>query len=279
MITRRNALRAAVAATALAGGSAARAAQPPTLRIAVVPFLSPAVMLAAFRPLREHLVRELGRTVELYTARSFAALLTQIQHAPDELTLIAAHIARLAQLDWGYTPLAATLEQTMAQLLVRADNGWADAQALRGRTLGVLDRRALPAVITMNWLSARGLEAERDYRIAVQSSADSGLHALARGSIDALALAASQLQVLPPSTPRGERVLADTGTMPGPVYIARPGLRADDAERLRTALLRFVPDPAAPETAINTRLRAPAPAELAALDVFLPRLRREMART
>jgi phosphonate transport system substrate-binding protein len=253
-------------------------AQPPALRIALVPFLSPAVMLAAFRPLREHLERELGRTVELYTARNFAALLTQIQHAPDEVTLLPAHIARLAQLDWGFAPLAATLERTTAQLLVRADNAWPDAQALRGGTLGVLDRRALPAVVTLNWLQARGLEADRDYRIAAQPSADSGLHALARGSIDALALAASQLQVIPPSTPRGERVLADTGAMPGPVYVARPRLGADELARLRRALLRFEPDPAQPETAVNTRLRNPAPAELAALDALLPRLRREMVR-
>jgi phosphonate transport system substrate-binding protein len=267
---------AAVAASVLAARPLV--AQPPALRIAVVPFLSPTVMLAAFRPLREHLERELGRSVELYTARNFAALLTQIQHAPDDLTLVAAHIARLAQLDWGFTPLAATLERTTAQLLVRADNAWPDAQALRGGTLGVLDRRALPAIVTMNWLQARGLAADRDYRVAAQPSADSALHALARGAIDALALAASQLQVVPPSTPRGDRVLADTGPMPGPVYIARPRLGADDIARLRRALLRFEPDPAQPETAINTRLRSPAPAELAALDGFLPKLRREMAR-
>jgi len=204
-----------------AGAQPARA-QPAVLRIALVPFLSPAVMLAAFRPLREHLGRELGRVVEFYTARSYAALLTQIQHAPDEITLLPAHVARLAQLDWGFTPLAATLEQTLAQLLVRAGSGWADAQALRGRTLGVLDRRALPALIAMTWLDAQGLAADRDYRVVVQPSADSALHALARGTVDAVALAASQLQVIPPSTPRGERVLADAGAMPGPVYVA-PG--------------------------------------------------------
>jgi len=272
----RRGLVAAVAASVLAAQPLH--AQPPALRIAVVPFLSPAVMLAAFRPLREHLARELGRTVELYTARSFAALLTQIQHAPDDLTLVAAHIARLAERDWGFTPLAATLEQTTAQLLVRADSRWADAQALRGGSLGLLDRRALPAIVTMTWLHARGLEADRDYRVVVQPSADSALHALARGNIDALTLAASQLQVVPPSTPRNERVLADTGAMPGPVYIARPRLGTDELGRLRAALLRFEPDPAQPETAINTRLRSPTPAGLAALDVFLPKLRREMAR-
>lgn len=276
MNRRRRGLVAAVAASVLAAQPLR--AQPPALRIALVPFLSPTVMLAAFRPLREHLARELGRSVELYTARSFAALLTQIQHAPDDLTLVAAHIARLAERDWGFTPLAATLEQTTAQLLVRADSRWADAQALRGGSLGLLDRRALPAIVTMTWLHARGLEADRDYRVVVQPSADSALHALARGSVDAVALAASQLQVMPPSTPRNERVLADTGAMPGPIYIARPGLGAGELGRLRAALLRFEPDPAQPETAINTRLRSPTPAGLAALDVFLPKLRREMAR-
>lgn len=154
----------------------------------------------------------------------------------------------------------------------------AHAQALRGRTPGVLDRRALPAVITMNWLYAQGLQADRDYQVGVQTSIDGALHALARGSVDAVALAASQLAIIPPSTPRGERVLATTGAMPGPVYVARPGLGGDELGQLRRALLRFEPDPAQPETAVNTRLRNPLPAELAALDVFLPRLRRELAR-
>ncbi|WP_119353046.1 phosphate/phosphite/phosphonate ABC transporter substrate-binding protein [Azohydromonas sediminis] len=282
MIARRR-LPAAVAACAVALGAAALAprrvrAQPAPLRVGLVPFLSPMAMLAAFKPLREHLERELGRPVEMYTARSVPALIERMRREPDDLTLVPAHIARLASVDWGFVPLAGTLQRTTAQLLVRDDSALADAQALRGRSVGVLDRLSLPAVIVMTWLQARGLEADRDYRVAPQAAIDSALYALDRGEIDALAVAATQLDIAPAGAPRRVRVLADAGTMPGPVYIARPGLAAADVERLRAALGRYAPDAAAPPTVVNTALRTVTAAELAALDAYLPKLRQQLAR-
>jgi len=252
--------------------------QPAPLRVALVPFLSPMAMLAAFRPLREHLARELDRPVELYTARNVPALVEQMRREPDDLTLAPAHIARLAALEWGFTPLAGTLQRAAVQLLVRRDSALADALALRGRTVGVLDRLSLPAMVTLAWLQARGLEPDRDFRIAPQAAIDSALYALDRGEIDALALASTQLAVAPAAAPRAVRVLADTGTLAGPVYLARPGLPAADAERLRAALLRYTPDPGAPVTAVNTTLRPVGAADLAALDAYLPQLRQQLMR-
>lgn len=280
VLRRRLAALLAVVLAAGVGGPVARLAraQAAALRVALVPFLSPMAMLAAFKPLREHLERELGRPVELYTARSVPVLVERMRREPDEVTLVPAHIARLASVDWGFTPLAGTLQRTTAQLLVRRDSALADAQALRGRSVGVLDRLSLPAVIAMIWLQARGLEPDRDYHVVPQAAIDSALYALDRGEIDALALAATQLDVAPASAPRQVRVLADVGTMPGPVYVARPGLAAADVERLRAALGRYAPDAGAPPTAINTTLRAVTAADLAPLDGYLPELRRQLAR-
>lgn len=283
MILRRRLATLAAAALATAVGTGglvprpARAQAAP-LRVALVPFLSPMAMLAAFKPLREHLARELGRPVELYTARSVPALIEHMRREPDDLTLVPAHVARLAGLEWGFTPLAGTLKRTTAQLLVRRDSALADVQALRGRSVGVLDRLSLPAVVAFAWLQARGLEPDRDVRVAPQAAIDSALYALERGEIDALALAATQLDIAPASAPRAVRVLADVGAIPGPVYVARPGLPAAEADRLRAALARYVPDPGAPATAVNTTVRAVTDADLAAVDAYLPQLRQQLAR-
>jgi hypothetical protein len=114
---------------------------------------------------------------------------------------------------------------------------------------------------------------------SVQTLIDSALHALARGSVDALALAASQLQLIPPRTPRGDRVLVATpARCPGRSMSRGRASVPTSSGGCAACCCASSPSRAQPETAVDTRLRGPAQAELAALEVFLPRLRREMAR-
>ena len=71
-LTRRRSL-AMAAAFGAAALSPVRAAGAP-LRVGLAPFLSPTVLLTAFRAVREHLERSLDRPVEMLTAKDFRSL-------------------------------------------------------------------------------------------------------------------------------------------------------------------------------------------------------------
>lgn len=261
---RRRARRATLAGLAVLGllpwARALRAAEP--VRVGLAPFLSPAALLATFRPLREHLVRALGEPVEMYTARDFPALAAALQRGEYDLAFVPAHLGRLAVEDWGWVPAAGTIGRTQVQVLVRAAGPVHRAADLRGRRVGMLDPLSLVAALGTQWLQSEGLGPPDGAERVTMPSINSALHALARDELAAVVAASTQLLNLPPGTPADHRVLARLTDIPGPVYLARPGLPAATLARWRAALLSFQPDPQRATTAANTRLTPLGAAEL-----------------
>lgn len=269
---RHRARRAALAGLArlaalglLPSAAALRAAEP--LRVGLAPFLSPAALLATFRPLREHLGQALGQPVEMYTARDFPALAGALQRGEYDLAFVPAHLGWLAIEDWGWVPAAGTVQRTQVQVLVRAGGPVRSSADLRGRRVGMLDPLSLVAAVGTAWLQAQGLGPPAGAERVTLPSINSALHALDRDELAAVVAASTQLLGLPPGTPGSYRLLAGLGDIPGPVYLARPGLPADTLARWRAALLSFQPDPQRPSTAANTR---PTPLDADALAPLAP---------
>lgn len=261
-----NRLRRHLLLAPLAAATAVRA-QPAPCRIALAPFLSPAALLATFRPLREHLQRRLPMPVEMITARDFRTLVDATQRGEHEVAQLPAHLARLAMRDWGWTPLPSPTERVAVIVGVAASGPVRAPADLRGRAVGMLDPLSLTATIGRRWLEREGLQAATS--VTTVPSVNAALHALSRGEIAAFVAADTQLATLPPTTPRGERVLASVADIPGPQYLARPQLPAAEVAALRDAMLSFEPDPARPTTAANSALRSTDPARLAALDDYV----------
>ncbi len=68
--------------------------------------------------MREQLERSLAQPVEIYTARDFRALTDAVQRGEYDVTLLPAHLARVAVADWGWAPQARTLTATPVPVLV-----------------------------------------------------------------------------------------------------------------------------------------------------------------
>lgn len=247
----------------------------PALTLALAPFLSPAALLQAFRPLREHLEQRLARPVEMLTARDFRSLCEAAIAQRHDATMLPAHLARLAVTDWGHHPLAATIDALQVQVLVHRDGPVRSAADLRGAAVGMLDPFALTAAVGRLWLQQQGLEGSA--RVLTMPSINSALFALDRGEVAAVVASQTQLLSLPAGTPRSERVLATLRDIPGPVYVARAGLPAAEREALRQALMSFTPDPARPTTAANARPHPIDAAAWARLDALAAIARRALA--
>jgi phosphonate transport system substrate-binding protein len=266
--------RALAALLLLATAPALRAAGAP-LRLALAPFLSPTALLTAFRPVREHLERELDRPVEMVTAKDFRSLIEATRRNEHDIVQLPAHLARLAMTDWGCEQLAGTVETLEVLVLVKADGPVRSAADLRGRRAGMLDPLSLTATVGRRWLQQQGLEG--DVTALALPSINSALFALDRGEVAMIVAGRTQLIDLPPNTPRGERVLAAIGDIPGPIYVARPGLAAAELARIRAAMAAFRPDPSRHVSASNSPLRPLEATRLATLDPFAAGARQALA--
>jgi len=237
-----------------------------SLPIVLAPFLSPAALLAVYRPLREHLERQLQRPVQMLTAKDFRTLAEETKRGEHSVVQLPAHLARLAMLDWGCELLAAPLMTVTLVVGVKAGGPVHSAADLRGRRVGMLDALSLTATVGRRWLELQGIAA--DVQVLQMTSVNSALFALDRDEIAAFIAADTQLAALPPSTPRGERVLARIGDIPGPILLAGPALPAPERKLLRAALASFVPDPSQVPTAANSTQGLLSEARLKALDPY-----------
>lgn len=275
MTVLRRHLLAAFGAAPLAATAQTAAAAP--LRLGLAPFLSPAALLATFRPVREHLERTLAQPVEAVTARDFVALAAAVQRGDYDIALLPAHMARLAVADWGFAPLARTVNNTEVRLLVRDDGPVRSAADLRGRRIGMLDLHSLSAAVTLHWLRGQAGGLADAVEVVPLPSVNSALYALARDEVHAVAATATQLLTLPPETPRNHRALVVLGEIPGPWYVARGGVAPAQLARWREAFRSFVPDPARPTTAANSPLRPLSAADTEVLEPYAAHLRRQLA--
>ncbi len=273
---RRRLAAAALAAPLLLAGRAARSqAQPPApLTLTLAPFLSPASLLAAFRPLREHLERSLARPVEMISTKDFRSLCESVMAQRQDVAMLPAHLARLAVTDWGHRPLAATIDSLDVVVLVRQDSPARSAADLRGGTVAMLDPLALTATVGRLWLREQGLL--ETVTVQTVPSINSALFALDRGDAGAVIAGRTQLLGLSVSTPRSDRVLATIRGIPGPIYVARPGMATAEFDALRAAMLSFRHDASRPVTAANSSLHAVEPALLEQLDALAAVARRTL---
>lgn len=254
-----------------------RAQAPAALRLGLAPYLSPAALFNTFRPVREHLERALAQPVELLTARDFVALAGAVRNRDYDVALLPAHMARLAVVDWGWLPMARTVATTEVQVLVRNDGPVRSSADLRGRRIGMLDLHSLTAAVGVQWLRTQQPPLADAVEIAALPSINSALHALSIDEVAAVVAAASQLLGLPPTTPTNHRPLARLPDIPGPWYVARPGVPAETLARWRDALQAFEPDAQRPATAANARLTPLTAAETERMEMHAAFLRRQLA--
>jgi phosphonate transport system substrate-binding protein len=266
--------RGALLVLAAAAGGAGAQGSPAPLNVALAPFLSPAALLAAFNPLRQHLALALARPVEMVTARDFRALMEATRRAEHDVVQLPAHLARLAMLDWGWRMLAAPAEAVPVIVAVKDRGPVRSIAELRGRSIAMLDPLSLTATVGQRWLELNGLAGSTT--VQTLPSINSMLFALDRDEVAAFVAADTQLNSLPAATPRGERVLATVGGIPGPLFVARPTMPAPQLAVLRQAIESFTPDPTRPPTAANAPLRPLDEARLAALDGYVAIARRAL---
>lgn len=216
------------------------AAQPPPLRLGVLPNISTGVLLTNYQPLRVHLARELARPVEVFTAKDFASFYRAMRGGRYDVVVTAAHMARLAQREDGWIPVASYRVEHRPLLLMAKNKPLASLKDLAGHRLAIADRAALLVISALHGLSQQGLKPGRDYQLTEFQTFNAAAHALQQGDV-ALAVASPvSMRQTPESVLRDLSVFAVMPRVPAQVWLVAPALHAD-APKVREALLKFTP--------------------------------------
>jgi phosphonate transport system substrate-binding protein len=211
------------------------------LRIGVLPTLSPRLLLKNYESVRMYLARELRQSLELGTGTSFGDFHRQAMADEYDIVLTAAHLARLAQREKGWVPLATYTNPNRAILLVAKNSPIKSIEDLRGKTVTSADALALLVIYGRQWLLERGLKPDRDYQYIDAPSFTSAAHAVAQQQVALAIISPSSYKQLPEVLKNETRIFLTLPEIPAVIWLVHPKSGVDPA-RLKRLLLGFTSD-------------------------------------
>lgn len=214
------------------------------LILGVLPNLSPRSLLAVYQPLRAHLQAFLHRPTELFTAPDFQAFYQRTVRGEYDLALMPAHLARLAQIEAQFIPLAKFMPQQYGVVVVGQDSALNTPADLAGKRVALVDQLALVTLRGEDWLDAHGVSSARVVGNAVHFVYhNSAVEAVINGHADAAIVSSGPFYTMARESREKVRVLANIGEMPANVFMAHPRLPASDVDALREVLLEYARRP------------------------------------
>lgn len=260
------------------GRAAAQAAAP--VELGVLPNISARVLMAQYQPLREVLAQALGRPVQVSTASHWAAFHQHTMAGEYDLVVTAGNLARLAQRERSFSPLAIFTPGVRAMLVVAGVRPITALTDLRGQTLALANPLSLVALRGQQWLAENGLRAGRDYQVLNTPTDDSVGAVLLRGDAMAAMLSAGEYRAIPAGLRAQLQPQASFAELPGFMVMASPRWPAAQLRGLRDILLAVGDDARGREFLASTGfdgLRVPPAGLLESMDGYLEATRRLLA--
>jgi len=250
--------RAVLAAAVLAPSFAlsARAEPARELTLGIVPNMSARAILVNYQPFREYLAAYLAQPVAIATAPNFVDHHRRTMDDSYDIVVTAANLGRVAQLDGGHR-LVAVYEPGIPGLFVASkDRPVATLDALRGRAVAMANPQSLVAMRAVQWLEARGLRRDVDYRVVHTRNEESLAQLLATGDAPLAVMSAGELRALSEDVRAGLHVHEEFVRVPGFFVLVSPCVDDKVAGRIARAVLEFPATEAGKRFAELTGVRA-----------------------
>lgn len=227
--------------TALAAFGRHASAQSPAvpLRFGVVPYLTARRLATLYEPVRSFFERELSRPVQFSSAPDYAVHLERLRKHEYDLVADSLPVARLAQRELGYLPIARTQIPLQPILITAVDSPLRRPEDLRGRAVAVSDKLAALTLVGLRFLRDRGLQPGKEVVVRVAGShANAIQHVLAGEAAAAIVSRTALKQVEPALTARVKVILDLPPALSAVVYTVAPTL-SDKASVLGRRLIEF----------------------------------------
>ena len=225
--------------TLLLASRLATGEQTAPLEVGVLPNMSSRILMNQYQPLRTYLERVLQRPVQISTAPDWQTFYQRTRDAEYDLTITAAHLARLHQVESRHTPLVFFTPGIKALIITDKDKPIGRISDLRGKTLALSNRQSLVTVQGMRWLAEQGLDVGEDFKTLNTPTDDSVGNLVLGGDCVAALVSGGEFRAIPDALRNRLQIFQQIAEVPGFVALASPRLSAADTGRIRSALAGF----------------------------------------
>ena len=243
--------------------------------IGVAPHTSARVILEMYQPLRQYMEKALDIPVEIVTAPDFDTFARRGLAKEFDLAVTTGHQARLFQTDAKYIPLLTYKADFRAVALV-ADAGPVRKPAdLKGKPVLGLSPASLVTLWGVHWMKENKLDTSN---VKFVSASDSVAQLIVAGEAAAGFTSLANFQKLTPAVRSQLRVLAESKSMAGRVYVLNKS-RAALQKKIDAALWAFAATPEAKTYFENNKLegyRKLRPGELKEMDPYAAEVRKAL---
>lgn len=249
------------------------------LVIGILPTLSPRVLIGNYQPYRTYLEQALQRPVEMVTAKNFTTFHQNTLAGNYDVVVTAAHLARLAQVEGRFLPMATYQSTNRAVLLTSKAAPLKSVTQLKGSTIATLDHSALIVSQTLLWLEDKQLQLGKDYKLLETSSHNSAAYSVLSGESALAIVSPAGLKQMPPEIQAGVQVFASLPPLPAMMWLANPRI-SSEVPRLKAVLLAFSPLLGEGKQFFDKtgyqNMREITEEEMKSLDVHLPYLKQHL---
>lgn len=214
---------------------------PKILQVGILPTLSARVLLKNYQPLQLYLERELKQQVELTTATDFKTFHLNTIEGKYDVVVTAAHMARLAQTEAKYVPIAVYRAANRAVLIEATDQPLRSIQDLRGKSLAIGDRNALIVSQTISYLLQQGLREGIDYTLVETPTHNSAAYSVQSHQSVLAVSSPSGLKNIPDAIKDSVKIFAVLPDLPSLIWLVHPQLTSE-TPRIKAAILGFTSD-------------------------------------
>lgn len=266
-----NMLRCLLLGACLCCAGQSWAAELAPLKLGLLPTLSPRTLLANYQPVRLHLARELQRPVEMSTAVDFDAFHRATMAGNFDLVLTAPHLARLAELEGKFKPVATYTATNRAALIMAKDRPVRSVAELRGKCVAIFDEHALVVLQGLHWLAEQGLKPNLDFRVLETHSHNSVAHSVATGECPLGITAPAGVKQWLGEYRQKLGLFAELPEQLAVTWVVNPRLAQKAIGRIRAALLKLNDSPEGRQFFENTGykgIRAVTAQDMQGLDAY-----------
>lgn len=239
------------------------------LVIGLPPYQPARTLLAKYQPLADHLRTALKRPVRVVTARDIRTYTHRMLAGDYELVVVPGHLARLAQQDKNWSPLARYAPDTQVLLLARKQDTDLKLEDLKGKALAMPDRLRLVSVAAEHWLAQRNLLADRDYTALETLSFGSAIEALLTRRADMAVITRTGTHQIRETDLQQVRILAETASIPMHLFAVRADVPPAARTQIQHALFSYQALDGTPITDVK-------PNVMQSMDLYLEETRRRL---
>ncbi|MEW6119326.1 MAG: PhnD/SsuA/transferrin family substrate-binding protein [Pseudomonadota bacterium] len=236
--------------------------------VGVLPYQGARTLIAEHHALAAHLRVALKRPVRIVTARNTVVFGQRMLAGDYDLALAPAHLARLAQIEHRWQPVARYAPDTPVYLL--ATTSRPGTPLARGAVVAVPDRAMLITLAAETWLAEHRHLNIGDYTLLETGGHSASVQAVLDGRADFAVGALAGMPFVRKDNIERVRIVHEIGTVPLLVFSARGDLPAATLASLQRALLKYA-------VRAPLRILAANHRTLAGMDRYLQRTRRLLA--